>query len=515
MKMGGRSRLRALRQTCSVVLPATLPSFLERASGRSMVAKCDQPRHKGLRGAKWLLVFGAKVAVSPCAAGAQVSTNLERAPTLTIERYSEDWSGLADSANRTGLWTEPFKYIPLNDDGTVYLTTGLEARSRYEGYENVNWGSSPDDDYVWHRLMPYADLHVGKVRFFAQPILSAITGTDRPKRPVDSTGADMLQAFVDVDIPVSGGASLRLSAGRKLVSLGGGRFIDTRYGPGVPLPFDGFEVILTGKTRMITGFYLEPVDTGLGDFNDRRSRNKAVWGVYATQWLGGSHLNGFDVYYIGLRDRNALFDQGAGREVAHTFGARVFGDHGAWYWNAEAALQYGTFSGHRVEAWGVGAETGYRFRNVPLRPEISLTSDIVSGDGDPNDSKLGTLNPLFPKGKYFGSLTPVGPRNLIHLRPSTAIHPHKDVALSLTGVAYWRESTHDGIYAIPGLLVRSGKSSNARFIGKQIELAISWQATRELNLTGSLSAFDPGPFIRDTGPARTIKMVGAQSTFRF
>lgn len=78
-----------------------------------------------------------------------------------------------------------------------------------------------------------------------------------------------------------------------------------------------------------------------------------------------------------------------------------------------------------------------------------------------------------------------------------------------------RESTHDGIYAIPGLLIRSGKVSDARFIGKQAELAASWQATSELNLTASLSAFDPGPFIRDTGPARTIRMLGAQTTFRF
>jgi hypothetical protein len=72
--------------------------------------------------------------------------DLERAPTLTIERYSEDWSELADPANRTDHWTERFKFIPLNQEGSIYLTTGLEARSRYEDYQDVNWGSAPDDD---------------------------------------------------------------------------------------------------------------------------------------------------------------------------------------------------------------------------------------------------------------------------------------------------------------------------------------------------------------------------------
>ncbi len=494
---------------------ATPPYKVGSAPGRPTSDDRNRSEVPWLANAGPCLIFVAAALISPSAASAQVSTNLERAPTLTIERYSENWSTLADPAARKGEWAEPLKYKPLNEDGSIYLTTGLEARSRYEGYENANWGASPNDDYVWNRLMPYADLHVGKLRFFVMPILSAISGTDRRKGPADATGVDMLQAFVDVDIRVPSGDALRLSAGRKLVSLGSGRFIDRRYGTGVPLPFDGFEAIVTGKSRQITGFYLQPVDTKLGAFNDRRSRNKAVWGVYATQWLDAKHTYGVDIYYIGLRDRNAVFDQGAGRQVAHTLGARFFGDNGAWYWNAEAAAQRGTFAGYRSEAWGVGAETGYRFRNAPLRPEIAVTADIVSGDGDPNDRKLGTLNPLFPNGKYFGALSPIGPRNLIHLRPSTTIHPRKDIAVSLTGVAYWRESVHDGIYAIPGFLVRSGKTSGARFIGKQVELAASWQATPKLNLTASLSAFDPGPFVRDTGPARTIKMVGAQTTFRF
>ncbi|MET0506349.1 MAG: alginate export family protein, partial [Luteibacter sp.] len=448
-------------------------------------------------------------------ARAQVSTNLERAPTLTIERYTEDWSWLADPALRKGHWTEALKYIPLTGDGTVYLTTGLEARVRYEGYRNVNWGASPNDSYVWHRLMPYVDLHVGNVRFFAQPILSAMTGSDRTRGPADTTGADVLQAFVEVRLTTTADTSLDLSAGRKLVSLGSGRFIDRRYGTGVPLPFDGVEAVLTGATRQVTGFYLRPVDTRLGGLNDRSSPDRRVWGVYATQWSDATRRRGFDVYYIGLRERQAIFDQGAGKQLAHTFGARHFGDDGAWHWNAEAAWQIGRFAGGRSEAWGVGAESGYRFQAVPLHPEISLTADVVSGDHDPDDRDLETMNPLFPNGKYFGALSPIGPRNLIHLQPAITIHPTSRTAVSLTATAYWRESTHDGIYAIPGFLVRSGRDSDARFIGKEAEVTLAWQATDELNLTVSLSAFAPGAYIRDTGPSRTETLGAAMATYRF
>ena len=76
------------------------------------------------------------------------ATDASRAPTLTIERYREDWSVLADPAKQTGRWTEPLKYIPLDKSGTDYLTTGIELRERYEGYDGLQWGSARDQHYL-------------------------------------------------------------------------------------------------------------------------------------------------------------------------------------------------------------------------------------------------------------------------------------------------------------------------------------------------------------------------------
>ncbi|AHE55508.1 alginate export family protein [Sphingomonas sanxanigenens] len=460
-------------------------------------------------------VAAAAATVIPVTAHAQPGTDVTRAPTLTVERYSEDWSHLADPDLRTGRWTEPFKYIELDKNASVYLTTGVEARSRFEGYANTDWGARPDDSYVWHRLMPYADLHAGKVRLFAQPILSAISDVDRPKAPVDTTGVDILQAFAEVELDIAARTSLRISAGRKLLSLGAGRLIDTRYGPNVPQAFDGSEARLTGPTYQITAIYVRPVDTSPGGFNDRTSRQKAVWGAYATNWFKGDRKSGIDLYYLGYRDAAAVFDQGADKQMIHSFGARLFGDTGKLHWNLETLLQRGTFGDGRVAAWGFASEIGYRFTQTSLRPEIALTTDVISGDHDPDDATLGTFNPMFPRGSYFASQAPIGPRNIIHIQPSATIHPHEAVTLSLKGVAYWRESRHDGIYAIPGFLVRSGRHSDARFVGKQIEFAMAWQATPELNLSASMSSFAPGRFIRETGPARTMRVAGGMANFRF
>ncbi|HEV7326555.1 MAG TPA: alginate export family protein [Bosea sp. (in: a-proteobacteria)] len=468
----------------------------------------------GQRGIILALVLGF-VAAAVLGARAQAPTDIGRAPTLTIERYPEDWTHLADPGRRTGRWTERLKYIPLSADGSRYLTTGVEVRSRYEHYGNANWGAAPDDGYVWHRFMPYADLHLGNLRLFAQPIVSAISGVRRPRRPVDTTGADLLQAFAEVEFNVADTASLRLSAGRKLVSLGAGRLVDTRYGPGVPQAFDGFDAILTGASRQLTALYFRPAENSLDDFDDRTSNQKALWGLYGTQWLSENQLTGFDLFYLGLRDRKAVYDQGAGKEVVHTFGTRIYGDTGSWYWNLEGGVQLGTFAGHRRAAWGAGAEFGHRFREAPMRPDLRLSADVISGDDDPTDPELGTLNPYFPRGKYFTSQSPIGPRNLVHIRPSITLHPFQNVEVALSASAYWRQSTEDGIYAISGHLVRSGKDSAARFIGTQVELAVAWQATPELNLSASVGAFNPGTFIRQTGPAELIKLVGVMANYRF
>lgn len=455
------------------------------------------------------------VGISPLSAHAQVTANERQTPEVTPERHTEDWSYLGDPTKRTGHWTEKFKYIPLSDDGSSYLTSGLEARVRHEGFRSPNWGSRPDDSYVWHRFMPYADLHFKNARMFIQPVFSAISGTDRPLSPVDTSGTDALQAFLELDLRLAEDVSLSASAGRKVFSLGAGRFIDSRYGPNILQPFDGADVAFSAEARQLRMLYVRPVDTRAGDMNDRSSNKQAVWGVYATQWLDRSRASGVDLYYLGLRDRDARVDQGAGRLMVRTVGSRFFGKRGNWSWNLEGAVQRGSFADKQVQAFGVGSEVSYSFSGSTLKPMLAFTLDYASGDRDPADDKLGTMNPLFPRGQYFVTQSPIGPRNLIHVRSSLTVHPWERVAISFDGGGYWRASTRDGIYNMPGFLERSGAGSRARFVSKQYELAVDWQANSELSFRGLVSLFDPQQFIRETGTARSIRAVVATTSFRF
>lgn len=448
-----------------------------------------------------------------------------RPPVLTTERYNEDWSILADPANRTGRWTERFKYIPLgsNDDDRedrargTYLVTGIELRLRNENYAGLGWESGPDADQrdVWVRAMPYADLHVGDLRAFVQPIASYAFGVKPAPSPVDRTGLDMLQLFAQASVTLGKDTRVRISAGRQLVALGSERLVGTRYGPNTPLAFDGVRGGVLHGALTIRTFYLAPVTAGSGDFDDRRSRRENLWGVYATLAPAGPRTFGIDLYYLGFRDEQGQFQQGTGLENRQTLGLRTWGKAKTFYWDGEAMFQFGRFAGAAITAWSLSIKAGTAFSQWPLKPGLSFHADVISGDRDGGSSQLQAFNPLYPKGKYFGELSPVGPYNIIDLQGSITLDLGGNVGLGFATMAYWRQSKGDGVYDIPGHLLRAGNPAQARYIGHQGELVLSWQATPELNLSGSASIFEPGDFLKETGQHQAIQMVAAEGNFRF
>lgn len=436
------------------------------------------------------------------------------APVETVNwRYDEDWSVLREPANRSGAWWEAAKYRPIGGHG--HLSMGIEARARYEGFANnrLAGGDAPDDGYLWLRLMPHADLHAGPARLFVQGIAGYARGVASGPGPADETGIDLLQGFADLRLPLGANGSATLRGGRALVALGSERLVGIRYGPNIPQAFDGVRGIVdTGKWRLnLLG--MRPVAVGPGSFDDETSDLRRLQGLYATYAIG--QASGVDAYLLRYRNAAAQFDQGGGRERRSTYGVRAFGASGEVAWNWEAMLQRGHFAGAPIRAWSIATETSRRWPDAPLKPTARFRANIASGDKDRSGPKLQTFNPMFPKGKYFGELSPIGPYNIINIHPSVDLDLGGGVGLGLAGIGYWRQSRGDGVYSVPGQLIASGEGTGARFIGKQTEMVLEWQATDTLSLSASYSLFDPGAFIRQRGQTRTIHMVGSEMRFRF
>jgi hypothetical protein len=462
-----------------------------------------------------IVIAALMVACVPAYAMAQAKSG---PPEFDNARYDEDYSYLRDPANWTGAWWERYKFMPLDPSGTRYLTLGADLRPRYEHYVNRNWGDPPDptDGYGWLRIMPYADLHLGpNIRLFGQLIGAWAFDMEPAPSPVDETGADLLQAFGQLRFP-GDTETLMLQGGRQLLAYGSERLIGLRFGPNVPQAFDGgLARIETGPWRADT-FFMLPVRNDLQNFDDGTDDTRKLWSLYATRSMtSGSESSGLDVFYIGFANSEAVYEQGSGSETRHTLGTRVFDSSGNWNWNHEAHFQFGTFADGNILAWSVATDTRYTFADVPLKPYIELRANAISGDRDPNDTELNSFNAMFPKGKYFGEIGLIGPRNLLNLHPVIGVSLGQGWSLRGAAVFFWRESLGDGVYDNPGNLLRASGDSRARYIGTQSEVVLGWTPVRGIEIEVAYSEFEPGRFIGETGPSKTVRFVGAEIQLRF
>jgi hypothetical protein len=206
--------------------------------------------------------------------------------------------------------------------------------------------------------------------------------------------------------------------------------------------------------------------------------------------------------------------------VRQSLGARISRpiatEHSGWDYDDEGLWQFGTFGSGNIRAWTIATETGYRFPTAPLKPRFSVKADISSGD-HPGANTLGTFNPLFPKGNYFGVLatTGPGPINFIDIHPhiETAL-PHS-VSVSVDWIVQWRQSLQDGVYAVPGFLIRAADGSQARFVGHRPGTEIRWQANRHLWFQADYGIFYAGSFLKETQPGRNLNYWALWTGYKF
>lgn len=458
----------------------------------------------------WLVLQG----VIPAAA----QTPPAQPSPLRIVPHTEDWSFLADRS-RSHSFLDPVKYIPLADDPSFYLSLGGEVRQVYEFYDNNAFGAGPQDDdgFLLQRYMFHADLHLSRhFRAFIDLKANFEDGREGGPRPPDEDRLDLHQAFVDLSLYPAHDASLTFRPGRQELLYGSARLISHRNGPNVRQSFDGLKLITKFAGWQVDGFFARPVETDPGPFDDDTIDERSLWSAYATRPVRGlGRRGGLDVYYIGARNENAVFAQGAGEETRHTVGSRVFGGARGFDFNWELFGQFGDFGDDRIRAWSLGTDTGYTFEAVTGSPRVGLRANAISGDTDRNDDTLGTFNALYPRGGYFGEIGVVGPSNLLNLHPQVDFNLRRDLVLTFDTVLFWRYSLDDGLYGPPGNLVRAPGEADGRFIGTQPSVILTYRPTDQLQFVATYTVFFPGRFIEQTGPDETIHFVRLEALFKF
>jgi opacity protein-like surface antigen len=391
-------------------------------------------------------------------------------------RADETYAYLA-TANRTGL--DVLRYIPVGGD--AYLTLGGEARLRIDAMDAPRFGVAGEqaDTYGLVRGLFSADLHLNdRVRIYGELGLHRdVDKTDAPAS-TDRNGLDTQVAFVDVTPDAD--RSWRLRLGRQeLMFSPTQRFVSVREGPNIRQSFDGLRVTRQTEGLRLDAFYVTPVTIAHGAFNDPSNRAQHFYGVYAASRMATDFS--LDVYALALDRDGARFGAVTGDERRRSLGARLAGRLGAADFEAEGIVQRGAFAGRKIRAWAGSIGGGYTLA-APWKPRIGLRLDAGSGDKDPNDGRLQTFNPLFPKGAYFNESGLTSWSNLIAIRPSLGLSPTKAIALEISYLDRARQTGGDAVYLQPSMVLPGSLASRAKAVGRALQADASWQATRNIKL---------------------------------
>ena len=130
---------------------------------------------------------------------------------------------------------------------------------------------------------------------------------------------------------------------------------------------------------------------------------------------------------------------------------------------------------------------------------------------------LGTFNPVFPLGNYFGVLatTGPGPVNFVDVHPRVATQFPHEVSVSTDWVFQGRQSLLDGIYTVPRSLLRPASNSWARFVGHRPGMEAKWQVNRHLWLQADYGMFYAGRFLKETQPGRNLNYWALWTGYKF
>ena len=434
-------------------------------------------------------------------------------PLYNIVAYDEDWSYLYDRTLRSD-WLDGIKYIQFGENARSYVSIGGEFRGTYERVLNDNWSNRPvaTNSFGLQRFLLHTDVHFNShVRTFLELQSGLEQGRPDGPRPVDKKRLDFLNAFLDLR-PSASERSPTLRLGKQELQLGSGRLISVREGTNVRQAFYGFRADQRIANWDFTGFAVRPAIDRPGFFNGGPLGGTSLWGVLGNRKWNRYESFSANGYYYGLDRKSATYNRGTAHEVRQTVGVnfvanppdttdRPIGLH----LDVEGMYQTGTFGSAAIRAWSIATETGVSLSRLPRSPRLGLRADISSGDKG-GRSTLGTFNPLFPAGNYFGVLadTGPGPLNFRDLHPKFILPLPHAITLTPDWIFWWRQQLEDGVYSVPGTLIVPAGRSTARYVGHRPGMEARWQIDRHAYMQLSYGVFFAGPFLKQSGHSQNL-----------
>ena len=405
-------------------------------------------------------------------------------PVFSLLRQDDEVEGFQ---RENPSFYQKLKYQPSFKTGNISF--GGSYRGQYEYFNNEEFSFSPNRENGWYlqRFLLHANIQFNEnLGFFGELGSSTISGKE-DLAPVDQDDLYVNQLFLSYRKE-----NLELRLGRENLKLGSRRLLDPREGPNVRQSFDHVTVEVYKGKRSLRVFAARPVFPEAGIFDNEDFENEEwLWGTYLNKLYAGA-LN-LDAYYLGSHYGASTYALGTEEELRHSLGVRAWKSSGSWQYDNEAIIQFGSFGEQDIFAWTIS----FNLKNqVHERHQLGVKTELISGTTSENT--LGTFNPLYPRGAYFGRVARFGPANLIDIHPYWNYRAGK-FTMEIDYDVFWRFSKDDAIYGPPLNIVLEGES-DARFIAQQVGTIFNYEFSRHAVMELETNFIFPGDYIEQVRP---------------
>jgi hypothetical protein len=433
--------------------------------------------------------------------------------------FDADFRYLDKAANTQFDFFDAIKRVRVGDHWL--FTAGGEERVRY--VNEVNSGTrltGADNVYELLRSRVYGDLWYRDVfRVYAEFIDARTYNQDLPPLPIDQNKADIQNLFIDLKVGEVDCTPVYVRAGRQELLYGSERLISPLDWANTRRTFEGVKGFWHSDQWDVDAFWVKPVVPSPSHFDswDDKQNFEGVWATYkprqGTTW---------DLYYLNLDNRGSVAtgrDGATGGLNVSTLGSRYAGDSdGRWLYDAEGMFQFGTYSNEKLIAGAYTLGGGYRFKCLPMTPEIWGYYDYASGDNNPGmGDARGTFQQLFPFGHYyFGAIDSVGRQNIEDFSLQLSAYPAKWVTTTVQFHTFRLAEEKDALYNAAGKALRQDLTGKAGTdVGQEIDCYTNFHLTTHQDVWVGYSKLFAGGFIKRTGSPDSPELFYLQYSYKY
>lgn len=423
-------------------------------------------------------------------------------------RWAEDWSGVQDRKDE-GDPLDRLKYLPLDDDGDVYVTLPgeLRLRTNYTSNPGLMKGEHQRQDII--RVVGAADVHLGShVRLYGEFAHASSSGHNIGT-PTTSQDNDLVvqQAFAEVS-GIIGGLDMGLRYGRQEFFDGSRMLVSQRDNNAIPYTLNGIRGWVRGRGVRLDAFDLEPTAYGRGgagdDRPDKARRFSGVTlGTVVPETLTGASGLYVDPFFWRLRRRDARWVGSEGREERYYLGAHAWGRLGDVAIDWTVNRQFGDYDGRDIDAWQVFLDQTMSVGSGKASPRVGFSFDYASGGGG-NESGAGAgalRNAISPHGANtpFSHHLFLTATNLVEVAPVVSLEPIFNVRVLAEYAFAWRADTSDAIYRANGAPLARTVDSTASKTAELPRVQVQWAISPRVSITARYEHVFAGLALRQAG----------------